>query len=61
MTPHELTARAAQYVTQAIARLAEAGEHMSIKPDGAGALVSLRANLESAKADLETVLAQPTT
>ncbi len=56
MTPQELAARAKMYVDQALERYKEAGPHLTVKDAGAGVLVSLRANLESAQGDLEELL-----
>ncbi len=53
MTPQQLAARAKAYVDQAVERYREAGPYLTVKADGTGVLVSLRANLESAQADLE--------
>jgi len=56
VTPQELTARAKDYVDQALARYKEVGPFLTVKADGTGILVSLRANLESAQADLAELL-----
>ena len=53
MTAQQLAARATAYVDQALERFREAGPHLTVKGEGTGILVSLRANLESAKQDLD--------
>ncbi len=55
MTPQELTARAKTYVNQAIARLKEAESKAAVPEAMHGDWVSLVANLESAKSDLDTL------
>ncbi len=55
MTPAELTARAHAYVSQAMERLNECEGKAAIPEGMLGDWVSLRANLGSAKADLETL------
>ncbi len=59
MTPQELTDRAHRYLGQALAHLDTLGAGVIVSPDLQGEWRSLRANLESAQADLATVLAQP--
>ncbi len=61
MTPQELTARARQYVSQALDHVNTLSGIEWVRPPVPGEWVSLRANLESALADLDTVLAQPAT
>ncbi len=56
MTPQQLAARAKAYVDQALERYKEAGPYLTVKPDGSGALISLRANLDSAQDDLAELL-----
>ncbi len=59
MAQQELTARAYQYVTQALARFHEVEPQLTIPPDATGPLVSLLRNLESAAADLAAALKAP--
>ncbi len=59
MTPQELTARARQYVSQAIRHVNILGDIEWARPPNPGEWVILSANLERALADLDTVLAQP--
>ncbi len=53
MTPEQRTARALAYVTQALDRIPELEARATLPADVTGAWVSLKANLESAKRDLE--------
>ncbi len=52
MAPAELLLRARAYVDQAVGRLTELEGVVTVPPDQAGVLVSLRANIMSAAADL---------
>jgi len=56
MTEKELATRAALYVGQALEQYKEVGPFLTVKPEGSGHLVSLRANLESAQDDLSELL-----
>ncbi len=59
MTPKERATRAKAYVDQALERFREAGPHLNPKDEGTALLVSLRANLESARDDLAALLESP--
>jgi len=60
MQTHEILARAAQYLTQALDKLETITAAPDLRKVNPGEWVSLRANIESARADLDVVLAQPT-
>ncbi len=53
MTPQEHLTRARAYLDQALGRLTELEAAVTVPADSTGVAVSLRANLESAKADLQ--------
>jgi hypothetical protein len=55
MQPAELAARAQQYVHQALDRLNTVESRVTVPTEAVGDWTSLRANLESAKADLDSL------